>query len=179
MDNEHHEYERLIKPIEDQMIRSVWRITRNPDDADESMQEALLIIWQKFDKIRSHPNPQALILRICVNSAYDVLRKKSRHRNREQVNVSPLNSPCQQPVGDELITNEEKRAEIFQAIMKLSKNQAAAVLMRFIHELSYSDIAQALGCGEATVRKHIERARIKLSKLLAHLLPNPAKEVEQ
>ena len=73
-------YENLIGPIEQQMMRSVWRITRDPDDADDALQEALERIWTRLSRIQRHANPRALILRICVNAAYDVLRRNARIR---------------------------------------------------------------------------------------------------
>ena len=76
-------YDDLIAPIEDRMIRSVWRIVRDADDADDAFQAALEKIWRRLETIRRHPNPRALILRICVNAAYDLLRKKARLRRRE------------------------------------------------------------------------------------------------
>ena len=178
MDNEHSEYEKLIKPIENQMIKSVWRITRDPDDADDALQEALTSIWKQRNKIRRHPNPQALILRICVNSAYDILRIKSRTEKPESLNKDFTNIPDPQPAADEMYVSNEKQTEIFQAILKLPRNQAIAALMRFALELPYGDIAHALGCREVTVRKHIARARTRLYSLLAHLLPNSPKEVQ-
>ena len=177
MDGNRADYESLIRPIEDRMIRSVWRIVRDPDDADDALQEALATIWKRLGRIRQHPNPHALILKICVNSAYDVLRRKSRRRRHEELKEisntipDPAPSPAQQVVG------RENREEIFEAIGRLPRNQAQAVLMRFVQELPYADIALALGCREATARKHIARARVRLRKALAHLAPRSTKEV--
>lgn len=177
MDNTRGDYNGLIRPIEDRMIRSVWRIVRDADDADDAFQEALETIWKRLGRIRQHPNPHALILRICVNSAYDVLRRKSRRRRHEELKAipdivpDPAPSPAQQAVGS------ENREEIFEAIGRLPRNQAQAVLMRFVQGLPYADIAQALGCKEAMARKHISRARVRLRKALAHLAPRSTKEV--
>jgi DNA-directed RNA polymerase specialized sigma24 family protein len=45
------------------------------------------------------------------------------------------------------------------------------VLMRHVLELPYEEIAEALGCSERTARVHVNRARKRLSRLLAHLAP--------
>jgi len=173
------DYERLIRPIEDRMIRTVWRIIRDLDDADEAFQKALLVIWNRWDRIRRHPNPHALILRICVNSAYDILRRKASQRRHEELEGIPANLPDPSFSAPEQLVDLEKenRAEIFLAIEQLPRKQAEAVLMRFVQELSYTEIARALGCREVTVRKHISRARARLCKLLAHLAPLSSKEV--
>lgn len=177
MNSGHGDYERLVRPIEDRMIRSVWRIVRDPDDADDAFQEALTTIWKRLNRIRRHPNPHALILRICVNSAYGVVRQRARHQNREKLEPLPETLPDPSPSAAERISGREKREEIFQAISRLPRKQAQAVLMRFVEELPYSQIAQALGCREVTVRKHVARARSRLSRDLAHLAPYSRKEV--
>ena len=171
------DYDTLVRPIEDQMIRSVWRIVRNPDDADDAFQEAMATIWKRLGRIRCHPNPQALILKICTDAARDVLRRRVRQiRTLEHENViSALPDPA--PSAAHRLISGETQAEVFEAVGQLSPKQGTAVLMRFVQDLSYSDIAQSLGCREATVRKHVARARVKLCRLLEHLAPNPIKEV--
>jgi DNA-directed RNA polymerase specialized sigma24 family protein len=75
-------YEQIIEPIEDRMIRSVWRITRNVQDAEDAMQDALVQIWKRRQRIGSHVSPQALVLKICSAAACDVARRRTRQRRR-------------------------------------------------------------------------------------------------
>lgn len=177
MSGEQSDYESLIRPIEEKMIRSVWRIVRDPDDFEDAFQEALATVWKRLDKIRRHPNPQALILRICVNAAYDVLRKKARLRRREALAEIPENIPDQTPSTVERLAGEGDQREILAAIGQLPRAQAEAVLMRFVQEMSYPEIAQALGCTESAARQSIFRARGRLGALLAHLAPLAPREV--
>ena len=165
------EYERLIEPIEDRMIQSIWRITRDPDDADDALQAALVTVWKRFRGIRKHPNPQALILRICINAAYDVVRKRSRIRQRAALEAISRELPASAPSAVEHCSQRELGHEISRAIGQLSRNQAAAVTMRLAEGIGYPEIAQVLGGGEATARKHVERGRNRLRELLAHVVP--------
>lgn len=171
------DYETLIGPIEDRMIRTVWRIVRDADDADDALQEALATIWKRLGRIRRHPNPHALILRICVNSAYDLLRRRARYIRREELKAIPEALADPAPSVAKRLSDRETQAEILATIGRLPRKQGEAVLMRFVQELPYSDIAEALGCREVTVRKHVARARARLSRELAHLAPWPPKEV--
>jgi RNA polymerase sigma-70 factor (ECF subfamily) len=170
-------YERLIAPLENQMIRSIWRIVRDPDDADDALQEALTTIWRRLDRIRRHPNPHALILKICVNAAYDILRKRIRVRRHEELKEIESQVKDQRPLASDAITEKERKAEILRAIGRLPRHQAQAVLMRIVEEQPYSVIAQALQCNENTARTHVKRGRARLTQLLSHLLPQPAREV--
>ena len=168
------DYERLIRPIEDQMMRSVWRITQNADDAEEALQEALALVWRRFLRIRRHANPQALILRICMNAAYDVLRRKARRQRWEQDAPADAMESARTP--REAAEAQEQESAILRAIGQLSRNQALAVTLRLVQEQSYEAIARAIGCRENTVRKHVERGRARLCELLAPMVSHFNKE---
>ena len=159
------------------MIRSVWRIVNDPDEAEDAFQEALLTIWRRWDVLQRHPNPHALILRICVNSAYDVLRRRARHLKRLESGPLREEIPDPSPSALQLVSGAEQRAQVMQAIGSLSRNQARAILMHAVEEIPYDDIAAAMNCREATVRKHVARARARLRSLLSHLIP-PFREEE-
>ena len=166
-------YERIIAPIEDRMMHAVWRITRDADDAEEALQDALTRIWRRWDAVCAHPNPQALVLRMCLNAACDQLRRKIRRRRTAQV-WSRLAGPMPvAPSPADSLSLSEKETAIFDAIAKLSRNQAAAVIMRLVQNQSYDEIARSLGCGGATARKHVERGRQRLRELLGPLEETP------
>jgi RNA polymerase sigma-70 factor (ECF subfamily) len=176
MNDRQREYERLIAPIEDRMMRAVWRISRDPDDTEDAFQEALLTIWKRWDRIRIHPNPHALILHICINAAHDLLRRKVRRGKWIEEGAILEDIPDSSASAIRDISSAEQDAQVLRAIGLLSKNQARAVLMRAVEEMPYGDIAVALDCREVTVRKHVARARARLRTLLSHLIPAVHKE---
>jgi len=156
-------YERMIKPIEDQMIRSVWRVVRNSEDVNDAFQDALAGIWKRWGRIQNHANPRALILRICIHAAYDNLRRKARERKSEA-----LEAMIADPAGGaaDRIEAEERKTALCAAISRLPKTQGLAVHLRFIEEQSYEAIARALGCREISARKLVSRAVKKLRMIL-------------
>lgn len=173
MDSHRSSYDALIRPIEDQMLRSIWRITRVAEDAEDALQESLTLIWKRRARIERHPCPRALILRICVNCACDALRARLRRRSRETVLTDPDALHAKDcPIGEQL-HRQELRDDIALAILRLPNRQATALTMRYILELSYEEISKALGCSETTARVHVNRACKKLRKRLAHLAPIP------
>jgi RNA polymerase sigma factor (sigma-70 family) len=176
MNDQRSEYERLIAPIEDRMIRAVWRIVRDPNDADDALQEALLTIWKRWSQVRKHPNPQALVLRICIHSAYDILRQKARRMKWQDADAVTEAIPDTAASMTLKLADHQQGEQVLKAIARLPKNQAQAILMRAVEEISYGDIALAMGCRESTVRKHVARARTRLRILLSHLIPAVQKE---
>lgn len=172
-------YNEFIRPNEGLMTRVVWRIVRNPEDAEDTLQDALSTIWKKRGLVERHPNPQALILKICIDAAYDTLRKRRRHK-RDESNTLPL-YPQEENNAQALdkLVQKETETEILEAIGRLPRKQAVAVLMRIIQEQPYEAIAQALDCSEGTVRIHVARGRTRLNQWLAHLNPHPHGEVSK
>jgi RNA polymerase sigma-70 factor (ECF subfamily) len=176
MNDQQQEYERLIAPIEGRMMQSVWRIIRDPHDTEDAFQEALLTVWKRWDVIRAHPNPHALILHICTNAAHDMLRKRVRQGKRQEAVAVPEEIPDSSATAVERLSGAQQQVQVLRAIGQLPKNQARAILMRAVEEVPYGEIAAAMDCREATVRKHVERARTKLRELLSNLMPAIAKE---
>jgi len=166
-------YQEIIEPIEDRMIRSIWRVTRNAADAEDAMQDALVAIWRRRNRIAGHSSPQALILRICVDTAYDVARRRARHRRR----LAPPDS-ADEVIGDdrppwEGMVQRELSDDILTAINGLSRRQAAAITLRIFEDLPYEQIAAAMHCSVATARKHVERARRHLRRVLSEHETDP------
>lgn len=170
-------YDELIAPMEATMMRSIWRVVRNADLAEDCLQDALAVIWKKRIHIRQHSNPTALILKICLNAAYDSLRKLERVRR--QTDISGLdNTPApQEHDADRDLERREIEEQLQVAIRKLPRKCALAVMMRLIQEESIEAIAQALDCSEVTVRIHISRGRAKLRKWLSPLWKRSCQEV--
>jgi RNA polymerase sigma-70 factor (ECF subfamily) len=170
------EYNRIIRPIEQQMMRLVWRITQNTDDADDAFQEATSQIWQSLSRIREHANPQALVLKICANAACDVLRRKQRQRLSELSADAEVVDSSGSDVVDAIL-HDERKEQVQAAIASLSQQQSTAVTMRFLTSCAYDEIAQALDCAEVTARVHVTRGLSRLRELLTGL--NPSRNAEK
>lgn len=159
------DYEALVRPIERRLVRAVWRVLRNEADADDALQDGLTRVWMRLEQVRRHPNPEALVVRLCLNSAYDILRRRQR-RGRSEVVLDAAAHPAGSPSALERIEAQELRSELLRAIGCLSRTQAEAVLLRYADSRSYSEIAAALDCSESTARTHVERGRDRLARIL-------------
>ena len=155
----------LIHGLESRMIRAIARIIDDSGDAEDALQNALTTIWQKLARVRRHANPAALILKVCIDAAYDVLRNRERAKRfgaplqSDDIADSSASPP-------ERISATETRRDLLAAIRELPRNQSLAVHLRYVEELSYPEIAAALGCAESTTRKHVERGLSRLRQLV-------------
>lgn len=158
-------------------MRCIWRVLQHQDTVKQALQEALLQVWGQRQRIEQHPNPEALILKICTDKAIDELRKSVRRAKHEE----PISLDHERPFVDErspveMVLRKELHEELRNAIGTLPRKQAIAVMMRIVEGCSYSDISQCLECGEATVRAHVRQRRLRLADLLKHLAPVTVEE---
>lgn len=160
------DFEALVAAHRPLMLRAIWRVTRDADLAEDALQDALTKLWRKLPLVRAHPNPQALVLRICLNTALDAARARQRRRRRdaplEEAAGATSESGARAAEGA-VVTND-----VLAALAKLKPRQATALLLRAVHGEPYAVVAQALGCSETTARVHVLRAREKLRGWLAH-----------
>lgn len=162
------ELNRYLQDYRRQMAAVVWRVLRDTDQAEDALQDALLCIWKKRRVVLAHPNPPALILRMCFQTAIDRLRQYIRLRTEPIPATASINatSPLDCMIG------EETRRQILIKIAQLPGQQAEAIYLRVIEQMPYDDIAAALSCTASTARAHVRRARERLRQDLAPLMPN-------
>lgn len=167
VDNRDFDYDLLVKPLEPRMMRSIWRIVRERAAAEDALQDALTVIWKKRAAVARHPRPDALILRIAVSAAIDAVRRRRRRGRHETPALPDDRAGDPAPPFTEEVEARDLRAAILEAIGRLPRRQATAVLLRIVEERSYEDVARAMGCSEATVRVSVMRGRARLARLLA------------
>jgi RNA polymerase sigma-70 factor (ECF subfamily) len=168
------EFERLVLPLRDRMMRTVWRVARDPQLAEDAFQEALVTAWRKLPELARHPNPPALVLRICLDAAVDQVRARQRRRRLwAPLESDRVGARGQSP--ERAAEEREQTARVLAAVARLEGRQASALLLRALHEEPYATIAETLGCSEPTARVHVRRAREKLRRWLAPL-PQPRRE---
>lgn len=173
---EYVDYVTFVEPIRHRMVNSIWKIVRDPEDTDDVLQDVLLRVAQKVASIRKHPNPTALILRMCINLAIDSRRKtgcRIRHLN-PGASVERLRTKTPSP-SDQILW-QERQEQVLAAIHDLPPRQAESIILLAIEDFSYPEIAQAMGCRESTVRVLVSKAR---KRLKAAMLSEEAMDIPQ
>lgn len=139
------------------MINCTWRIVRSAADTDDVIQEVLLHVFKRFDEIRRHPNPTALLLRICTQKSLDHLRRCKTHGG-PPVEL-PTNLSASAPSPRQQLANIELRDQLLAFIGRLPPREAEAISLFALEELGYPEVAAAMNCSEPTVRVLVNRAR--------------------
>ncbi|MFT3780569.1 MAG: sigma-70 family RNA polymerase sigma factor [Nibricoccus sp.] len=151
------DFSQWIAPAQSRMINCTWRIVRTTADTEDVIQEVLLHAYKHFDAVRNHPNPTALLLRICTQKALDHLRRRKTHGGMPEVLPSSLAEPAPSP--RQQLVSHELRDQLLDFIRKLPAREAEAITLFALEELGYSEVAAAMNCSEPTVRVLVHRAR--------------------
>ena len=167
------EFERLIGEVLDLAYGVARRLTRNGDDAEDLVLEAVLQAKKGFHTFEPGTNFKAWFLKIMTNVFY-----KSRAKNRRAVAEADIDELSERSLYDwwkegngegdvERILEEQLGVEaISRAIDALPEEFREACAMYFLEELSYQQIADILGIPLGTVRSRLHRGRAQLQKML-------------
>jgi RNA polymerase sigma-70 factor (ECF subfamily) len=171
-------YETLILRYEQPVFSIVSRLTYDPADAPDVVQEVFLKVFRKVSGFRGESSLKTWIYRIAVNEARNYRRWFGRHRSKE-IDLDPHDSgehslrDCLADPGPspfEVTLDHETQALLETALQQVSAPYRAALVLREVEGLNYDEIAEVLEISLGTVKSRILRGREALRKLLAERL---------
>lgn len=107
------------------------------------MQDALAVMWRRRERVRSHPNPRALVPRVCTNAALDALRRRRTESGRMAAELPDGVAAGPEGKPDAGIEVGELVSRVRVALAQLPPRQATAVLLRVLEERPHEEIASA------------------------------------
>ena len=135
---------------------AAW-ILRDPVGAEDAVQDAALIAWNKRGSLRDAASADGWFSRIVVNVCRDELRRRARKRDL------PSSEPLLDPGSDRIA----ERDELGRAISKLSPDQQVVLGLRFGRDLTVPQIAAETGLPEGTVKSRLHHSLENLRASLA------------
>ncbi len=142
-----------------------YRLTGQPDDAHDLVQEVLLRVRRGLRTYRPG-SMRGWLSRITTNAFLDDVRRKQRRPTDalpdDPERVLPISAPA-----DEVLAGQGLPEEIQSAITALPEEYRAAVVLSDVVGLSYQEVADALDVPVGTVRSRIHRGRSRLREVLA------------
>jgi RNA polymerase sigma-70 factor (ECF subfamily) len=146
------------------LYRTAYRMSRNPADAEDLVQETFLRAYRAFDTYQAGTNIRAWLYTILYRVRTDTFRKAGRSPQT----VELVDEPPVPPPQEALAGGQE---DLERALAALPEPFQSAVLLRDVEELSYDEIAEVLRVPVGTVMSRIHRGRAQLRALLAGARP--------
>ncbi|MAT58547.1 MAG: RNA polymerase subunit sigma [Ignavibacteriae bacterium] len=159
------EFEQEAMPHMDALYNFALRMTGDPEDADDLVQETYLKAFKFFDKFEKGTNCKAWMFRILKNSFINDYRKTSKEPDKvdyddiqnfyETIKSSDVKTQhVQEDVFSQLLDDD-----ISKAITNLPEDFRTVIILSDIEGFTYEEIADFVDCPVGTVRSRLHRAR--------------------
>ncbi|MEL4356453.1 MULTISPECIES: RNA polymerase sigma factor SigM [unclassified Luteococcus] len=163
-------FNRLFQRHRDRLWAVALRTMRNPDDAADALQDAMISAFRRAGSFRGDSQVTTWLHRIVVNACLDRIRhNRSRRAEGLPDDVDrelQLADPTDLTSGAE---QQEARRDVLDALAQLNADQRAAIVLVDLEGYSVQEAATMLGCATGTVKSRCSRGRARLAPLLEHL----------
>ena len=148
-----------VLPLKNELYRFALRITLNPAEAEDIVQETMIKVWNKREQWDDIESIEAFCLTICRNISLDKMRKMENQNQslEEGEHDAPDQSYASNP--EEQAMQQDKLKLIRRLINALPEKQRSAMQLRDFEGKSYKEIAQIMDISEEQVKVNIFRAR--------------------
>jgi RNA polymerase sigma-70 factor (sigma-E family) len=154
------------------LVRMARGLLRDPQHAEDVVQEVLVKAHQHWSTICSRESPEAYVRRMLVNASTSFWRRAARKELSVDSGAWPVVA-----APDESARIDE-RDRILAALRRLPPKQRAVIVLRHYEGLADEEIAAVMGTSEVTVRTNIHRGLANLRGLLAEAEREPERASE-
>ena len=162
-------------PLLDSLYGAALRMTRNPADAEDLVQEAMLRAYRAFDTFEPGTNLKAWLFRILTNAYINTYRKRQREPQKvsaDEVEDFDLyqelkdHDPQFSETPESIVLDNLVDSDILAAIDDLPEQFRLAVILSDVEGFSYAEMAEIMDVPMGTVMSRLHRGRKALQKRL-------------
>ena len=139
------------------LVALAYALTGSQSHAEDVAQEAMLAAYRRWGEVSALDAPHAWVRRVCANISVSLVRRRLVEA-RGLLRLRGRRS--------EVTELDEGDAAFFAEVRRLPRRQAQCIVLSYVYGCSVSEVAQILGCGDATVKTHLTRGRSKLAARL-------------
>ena len=191
------EFEQLLAPVLERAYGVALRLTRDPTDAEDLVQDAALLAFRGFRTFARGTNFKAWFLRILTNAFISAHRKKRPEDEAVSLDAPPnayMQREAQRLAGESSRPKYQAGGDVVREVLaKLDTEQVVAAIdalpeefrvvsvLYFLEDQPYQEIAATLDIPVGTVRSRLHRGRALLQQRLwraavdAGIVPDPGK----
>jgi RNA polymerase sigma-70 factor (ECF subfamily) len=136
------------------------------EDAEDATMEIFMKLRDKLAQYDQSRSFTAWLYKVAANHCWDMLRRRRVRQDKETEDVTEMPLEAPEPNQLEKLIEERTSEEVRRALDKLGLRARMALVMRYYSDMSYDEIADALGVRRAFVGVVLLRARHELRQAL-------------
>lgn len=167
---DHEAFSSLVRPSHSRMLGAAMLILRDPDRAQDAVQEAMVLAWRHVRALRDPEAWDAWLYRLTVRACYRLARSQ-RRRDVVELQLVPAPEPA---IEYDFSTNVAERDRLGREIGRLPLDQRTVMVMHFYLDLPLSDAAAILdipiGTAKSRLHRGLETLRVAMAEERAEAL---------
>jgi len=175
-------FEQLVKRYDAKLLRIAQKVTQNPEDAEEAVQEAFFKAYQKLEQFHGHATFSTWLVRIALNESFMKLRKQ-RGILEQSIDSNvfsdtdgarlPFDVADWAPNPEAQYRATELREILVSSFQRLTSALKVVFVLRDIEEHSLRETSEILNLTETAVKTRLSRARLQLREDLSKYFKKP------
>lgn len=150
-------YENFVRAQLPRLLRYATMLTGEREQAADLVQDVLVKVYRRWSRISDADHPDRYVVRMVTNGYLSW-----RHSRAARLIASGDLPDEARP--DDFASDHALREDMWQRLARLPRRQRAVVVLRYYEQFTDPEIADLLGCAQATVRAHAFKALTTLRK---------------
>jgi RNA polymerase sigma-70 factor (ECF subfamily) len=146
-------FEALLLAYQDKVFRLSYSMLGDRAQAEDAAQECFLRIWKAMDRYRGESSMGTWIFSIARNVCLTAISKRRKAAPIEEAERAKPEAP-------------DRQRDIARLVLELPENYRQVVMLFYMEDRSYEEVARLLDLPVGTVKTHLHRARQQLASMV-------------
>jgi len=175
-------FDQLVRRHQQRIYRTLVAITRNPDEAEDGLQNVFLSAYQHLGNFQGNSRFLTWLTRIAINEGTGRLRTRREtetlgETSEDDVPFRPRDVTAWHANPEDLYSLSELRHKLEQALLKLPTKYRVPVMLRDLEQCTAEETAEVLEITVAALKSRLLRGRLMLREALAPMMGRRAANV--
>ncbi|NKE04930.1 RNA polymerase sigma factor SigX [Mesobacillus selenatarsenatis] len=165
-------FDELYQKYHHDVFQFLFYMVKSRELAEDLVQEVYIRVLKAYDRFEGKSSEKTWLFSIAKNVAIDHFRKQKGWKQRllESFDMSARQVRDDQPLPEEMALQSEEIQMMYKCLDQCTVDQRMVIIMRYIHELSISETAEALSWTESKVKTTQHRGLKTLKKLMEEMI---------
>ena len=147
-----------VLPLRDKLLNYARKLTEDPSDAEDAVQEIMLKLWNMRQKLDEYQSIEALAMTMTHHLCMDIWRAK----RPDSLSLEQVQAPSQSATPERLLEEKDEFRLMREIIDSLPTLQRTIIQMKDVQEYETEEIAEITGCSAEAIRSNLSSARKKV-----------------